>query len=122
MVYHEKGTVIEKELYKLKRGWNDSKSFLDPVGPQRVTLVHLAAFAGEQDILELAVELYANGSTVFTNGTNGESTDPWLATDRFGRCALHYAAFEGHSEVITWLLDKWKSEHPGTPHPQVRSL
>lgn len=113
---------IKKELKKLNDdSWNNIEDYLEPVGPQRVTIVHLAAYAGRRDILERGAQLYADKSTVFKNRTNGESTDPMLATDKFGRCALHYAAFEGHDGVVSWILDKWGSDH-SIPHPQVRIL
>lgn len=91
------------------------------MGSQRVTIVHLAADAGRMDILERTVELYTNEPTVPTSEPNREIADPWLATDKFGRCALHYAASEGHGDVVSWILDKWRSKH-STSHPQVRAV
>lgn len=65
------------------------KKFLQPVGVLRVTIVQLAAWQGNIELLQL---LYENGADI-------------NATDKIGRCALFHAAHHGNCEVVNWLLE-----------------
>ncbi|XP_060820701.1 transient receptor potential channel pyrexia-like isoform X2 [Bombus pascuorum] len=65
------------------------KKFLQPVGVLRVTIVQLAAWRGNIELLQL---LYENGADI-------------NATDKIGRCALFHAAHHGNCEVVNWLLE-----------------
>ncbi|XP_076238945.1 transient receptor potential channel pyrexia [Calliopsis andreniformis] len=66
------------------------KKFLQSTGILRVTAVHLAAWHGRLELLDL---LYKNGADINT-------------TDKIGRCALFHAAHRGNSEVVKWLLQR----------------
>lgn len=56
--------------------------------------------------------------TPLTAESDRTRINPLLATDKLGRCALHYAASEGHGDVITWIMEQAGKEFSG--HPQVR--
>lgn len=66
------------------------KKFLQPVGVLRVTAVHLAAWQGRIELLNL---FHKYGADI--NGT-----------DKIGRCALFHAAHRGNVEVVNWLLER----------------
>lgn len=104
---------IELTLEDLEEnGWANLGNFLNPSDRRKFTIVHLAALSGRVDILERAALL-----TVSTVDMNGKEIDPWLATDTFGRCALHYAASGNYTEAVSWILRKGVPE--GSVHPQV---
>lgn len=116
-----KDQYLEDAVRELNEtNWRNVEEFLDPWGWQQVTLVHLASYRGDTEMLERAGTLYANRITVaFTHvGDTYKKNESFLAVDKLGRCALHYAASEGHSDVVNWILDKWTSDH-STPHLQV---
>ncbi|XP_076656459.1 transient receptor potential cation channel subfamily A member 1 homolog [Halictus rubicundus] len=64
------------------------KRLLQPFGRLRIMVVHIAAWRGRMDLLEL---FHRNGADI-------------NATDAIGRCALFYAANRGDSEMVNWLL------------------
>ncbi|XP_076673134.1 transient receptor potential channel pyrexia isoform X2 [Andrena cerasifolii] len=66
------------------------KKFLQPAGALRVTAVHLAAWQGAIELLNL---FHKNGADI-------------NATDKIGRCALFHAAHRGNIEVVNWLLER----------------
>lgn len=80
---------IKKALQILDaKDWMNVEQFLNPWGAHRVTLVHLAAYRGNLKMLERAAALNAD----------------LYAVDKFGRCALHYAAEKGHIDTVRWIL------------------
>ena len=66
------------------------KKFLQPVGILRVTAVHLVAWQGTIELLNL---FHKNGADI-------------NASDKIGRCALFHAAHRGNIEVVNWLLER----------------
>ncbi|XP_053979299.1 transient receptor potential channel pyrexia-like [Hylaeus volcanicus] len=66
------------------------RKFLQPIGVLRVNAVHLAAWHGRTELLNL---LHENGADVNT-------------ADKIGRCALFHAAHRGNDETVHWLLKR----------------
>lgn len=83
-----------------------------------MTIIHLAAHHGKKDILERAVTFYP--PTPSADEPEEITIDPLLATDKLGRCALHYAASEGRSNVVSWILERMGPDP--SSHPQVQTF
>lgn len=77
---------------------DSQNKYVHPVGPLKVTALHVAAWQGRIDLLD---QLYAKGADV-------------NAADKIGRCALFYAAHCGYVNVTQWIL-----EHGGDIHAKV---
>ncbi|XP_012535807.1 transient receptor potential channel pyrexia isoform X1 [Monomorium pharaonis] len=67
---------------------DSENKYVRPVGALQVTALQMAAWQGNIDLLN---RLYEKGADI--NGT-----------DKIGRCALHYAAHNGNTDVTRWLL------------------
>ena len=83
-------SVAEKLLPRISRSTSVTTTFqfglYDAV--LLVSLVHLAAFWGWEDVVVVLVSVYNCATT---------------CKDSYGHVPLHYAAYNGHLEVVKWL-------------------
>ncbi|XP_046474385.1 transient receptor potential channel pyrexia [Neodiprion pinetum] len=90
MTLVENGDVKQAVQIIESSNTNDHRSFVEPCGSLRVTLVHLAAWQGYLSILQ-RLEI---------------SNADLDSSDKLGRCALHLAAQQNHVDVVKWLLER----------------
>lgn len=74
---------------------DSQNKYIHPVGPLKVTALHVAAWKGRIDLLD---QLYEKGADV-------------NASDKIGRCALYYAAHCGYADVTRWILERGGDIH-----------
>ncbi|XP_011145853.2 transient receptor potential channel pyrexia [Harpegnathos saltator] len=77
---------------------DSQNKYIQPIGALQVTALHMAAWQGRIDLLDL---LYVKGANV-------------NATDKIGRGALYYAAYCGYADVTRWIL-----QHGGDTQAKV---
>lgn len=74
---------------------DSQNKYIHPVGPLKVTALHVAAWQGNIDLLD---QLYEKGADV-------------NAMDKIGRCALYYSAHCGYVAVTRWILERGGDIH-----------
>ncbi|XP_012228619.1 transient receptor potential channel pyrexia-like isoform X1 [Linepithema humile] len=84
--------IENREFNKAKKilAIDSQNKYIRSVGALQITALHVAAWQGSIDLLNL---LYKRGADVND-------------VDKIGRTALYYAAHEGNAEVTKWLVER----------------